>query len=136
MRRRHAVAALLLFVLAACRDSYFHHGPTAIVVSLALSCQRLIDAPVNTTPCLLLAEWSDGGPKEAVAPYAAWTSSNPDVATTPPCSDQGVPSFADRVLPPFGCGIVTHVSTGFTTIRATFGGMTAATGLSVVFVPN
>jgi len=131
-----ALVVLLPLISGGCEQSHFRHGPSAVVVGLSVSCFRTASTPANTTSCNATAEWSDGGPQEAVRPFAAWTSSNAAIATTPPCSDQGFPSIADRVNGGIECGRLTHVSNGFITVTATFGGRTASTGVSIVFQPQ
>jgi len=140
MRRRHLVLALLFVSAGAmgCEDPPgFLHAPTATVASHTLACQPRSAMPKNTTLCLALVRWSDGGPIEGVSQYAAWESSNPAVATTPPCRDQGgTPVYRDRDHTLSGCGVVTYLSSGTTEIRATFQGVIAIAGLSVVFIPD
>ena len=136
MQRRHLVLVPLVFVSAACEAPLFPHAPTATVISHTMSCRQFADSPKNTTFCTAVARWSDGGPGEVTGPFAAWESSNPAVGTTPPCRDQGFPRFADRIQPPYGCGVITHVASGSTEIRATFGGVTAVYQLAIAFIPN
>ena len=136
MQRRHLVLVPLVFVSAACEAPLFPHAPTATVISHTMSCRQFADSPKNTTFCTAVARWSDDGPGEVTGPFAAWESSNPAVGTTPPCRDQGFPRFADRIQPPYGCGVITHVASGSTEIRATFGGVTAVYQLAIAFIPN
>jgi hypothetical protein len=44
--------------------------------------------------------------------------------------------YRDRDHTLSGCGVVTYLSSGTTEIRATFQGVIAIAGLSVVFIPD
>lgn len=66
MRRRHLAMVAIGFVFAACERPHFPQAPTATVLSLTMTCRQAADRPKNTSYCTLVAQWSDGGPGEAV----------------------------------------------------------------------
>ena len=128
--RRHLIRALLVSISAltmGCEQPSFQHSPTATVTSTGISCYRMGNTPPNTTTCIALVRYSDGGPLVGVTQNPIWASSNTAVGTV--SNDCGPPSR-------FGCGIVTHIASGVTEISATFEGVTGVFLLTVVFTPN